>query len=378
MGSRRFRAVHLSGVLLIRLLALALGTGPAPLSFAQGDSSIQGTVSDSSGGAVPGVAIRIKNVDTGAVRNLVTDEAGRYNAAALPAGRYEVGAEKTGFRSEDKTGISLVLGQRETTDLVLQVGDVGQTVHVESAPTVVAVTTEDISGLVGERQVKDLPLNGRSYDQLLTLNPGIVNYPSQRAGGIGTSNSVVGNMFSASGHRPQDNLFLLNGVEFTGASQIDSTPGGVSGQLLGVDAVREFSVVKDTYGAEYGKRPGAQVNIVTASGTNQFHGDTYEFLRNSALDARNFFDLPQIPHFERNVFGGSLGGPIRKDKTFLFANYEGFRQGLGLSDVTLVPDANARAGKLPCAALTTVTASCNASTPPTQVVLGQGVANLLN
>src|SRR6266852_4528304 len=347
MRSRRFRGFHLSGVLWFGPLALALGMSLPPVSSAQGDAAIQGAVSDSSGGAVPGVAIRIKNVETGAERNLVTDEAGRYNAAALPAGRYEVRAEKAGFRSEDKTGISLVLGQRETTDLVLQVGNVQQTVHVESAPTVIAVTTEDISGLVGERQVKDLPLNGRSYDQLLTLNSGIVNYTSQRAGGIGTSNSVVGNMFSTSGHRPQENLFLLNGVEFTGASEINNTPGGVSGQLLGVDAVQEFAVLKDTYSAEYGKRPGAQVNIVTASGTNQLHGALYEFVRNSALDARNFFDQGSIPEFQRNVFGGSLGGPIKRDKVFLFGNYEGFRQSLGLSDVTLVPDGASRASAVP-------------------------------
>src|SRR5229473_3323126 len=346
MRSRRFRGFHLSGVLWFGLLAFALGMSLPPVSSAQGDAAIQGAVSDSSGGAVPGVTIRIKNVETGAERNLVTDEAGRYNAAALPAGRYEVRAEKTGFRSEDKTGISLLLGQRETADLVLQVGDVQQTVHVESAPTVVAVTTEDISGLVGERQVKDLPLNGRSYDQLLTLNPGIVNYTSQRSGGIGTSNSVVGNMFSASGRRPQENLYLLNGVEFTGASEINNTPGGVSGQLLGVDAVQEFAVLKDTYSAEYGKRPGAQVNIVTASGTNQLHGNGYEFLRNSAFDARNFFDHGNIPEFQRNVFGGSLGGPIKKDRTFLFGNYEGFRQNLGLSDVTFVPADDARNGAI--------------------------------
>src|SRR5713101_5954413 len=343
MRSRRFRGFHLSGVLWFGPLALALGMSLPPVSSAQGDAAIQCAVSDSSGGAVPGVAIRIKNVETGAERNLVTDEAGRYSAAALPAGRYEVRAEKAGFRSEDKTGISLVLGQRETTDLVLQVGNVQQTVHVESAPTVIAVTTEDISGLVGERQVKDLPLNGRSYDQLLTLNSGIVNYTSQRAGGIGTSNSVVGNMFSASGHRPQENLFLLNGVEFTGASEINNTPGGVSGQLLGVDAVQEFAVLKDTYSAEYGKRPGAQVNIVTASGTNQLHGAAYEFLRNSPLDARNFFDHGAIPDFRRNVFGGSLGGPIKREKTFFFVNYEGFRQNLGLSDLSLVPDNASRA-----------------------------------
>jgi hypothetical protein len=343
MRSWRVHGFHLSNVSLVGLLTFALWGSLASSSFAQGEASIQGTVSDSSGGAVPGVAIRIKNLETGAERNLVTEEAGRYDAASLPVGHYEVRAEKTGFRSEEKTGILLVLGQRQTVDLVLQVGDVRQTVQVESAPTVVAITTEDVSGLVGEKQVKELPLNGRSYDQLMTLNPGVVNYTSQRAGGIGTSNSAIGNMFAASGRRPQENLFLLNGVEFTSASEINNTPGGVSGQLLGVDAVREFSVLKDTYGAEYGKRPGAQVNIVTASGTNQFHGDVYEFLRNSALDARNFFDHGDIPPFRRNVFGGSLGGPIRKDKTFLFGNYEGFRQNLGLSDLTLVPDAASRA-----------------------------------
>jgi hypothetical protein len=343
MRSSRVRGFHLTNVSLAGLLTLALWGSLARSSFAQGEASIQGTVSDSSGGAIPGVAIRIKNLETGAERHLVTEEAGRYDAASLPVGHYEVRAEKTGFRSEEKTGVLLVLGQRETVDLVLQVGDVRQTVQVESAPTVVAISTEDVSGLVGEKQVKELPLNGRSYDQLMTLNPGVVNYTSQRAGGIGTSNSVVGSMFAASGRRPQENLFLLNGVEFTSASEINNTPGGVSGQLLGVDAVREFSVVKDTYGAEYGKRPGAQVNIVTASGTNQFHGDAYEFLRNSALDARNFFDHGDIPPFRRNVFGGSLGGPIRKDKTFLFGNYEGFRQNLGLSDLTLVPDAASRA-----------------------------------
>ena len=315
----------------------------ASLSFAQGDASIQGIVTDPSGGAIQGVSIQIKNVETGAIRSLITDETGRFDAASLPVGRYVVKAEKSGFRSEEKTGISLALGQPETVNVLLQVGDVRQVVHVEAAPTIVVISTEDVSGLVGEQQVKDLPLNGRSYDQLITLNPGVVNYTSQRAGGIGTSNSVVGNMFSASGRRPQENLYLLNGVEFTSASEINNTPGGVSGQLLGVDAVREFSVVKDTYGAEYGKRPGAQINIATASGTNQFHGSAYEFLRNSTLDARNFFDHGDIPGFRRNVFGASIGGPIRKDKTFVFANYEGFRQSLGLSDLSLVPDATSRA-----------------------------------
>ena len=329
-------------LLYIYLVILAGAFAASPLS-AQGDSSLWGTVTDASSAGIPDATVVITNLETGTERKLVTDESGRFNAPALPVGRYQVVASKTGFRMDRRTSVNLVVGQREEVDLQLQVGDVHQAVEVPAVSSVIQITTEDISGLVGERQVKDLPLNGRSYDQLLALNPGIINYTSQRAGGIGTSNSVVGNMFAVSGRRPQENLFLLNGVEFTSASEINNTPGGTSGQLLGVDAVREFAVVKDTYGAEYGKRPGAQINIVTANGTNEFHGAVYEFLRNSALDARNFFDHGNIPHFERNVLGGSGGGPIVRDKTFLFANYEGFRQTLGLSDLTLVPDDASRA-----------------------------------
>ncbi|HTC63312.1 MAG TPA: carboxypeptidase-like regulatory domain-containing protein [Candidatus Saccharimonadales bacterium] len=359
------------------IFLVLLSVAPRQAS-AQGEASISGTVADTSGAIIPGATVKVKNVEIGTVRTLVTDNAGRYAAPSLEVGKYEISAEKEGFRAEVKTGITVAIGQRAEVNLMLAVGTVKQSISVSETALQLAVTTADFSGLVGEAQVKDLPLNGRSYDQLLTLNPGVVNYTSQRSGGIGTSNSVVGNMFSASGRRPQENLYILNGVEYTSASEVNNTPGGTSGQLLGVDAVREFSVVTDAYGAEYGKRPGAQINIVTASGTDQLHGDAYEFLRNSALDARNFFDLPQIPHFERNVFGASLGGPIKKNKSFLFGNYEGFRQALGLSDLTLVPDGNARLGILPCAALTSVTSSCNASTPTTTVTLGKGVANLLN
>src|SRR5882762_1152434 len=327
----------------VLLSGLALGS---PLCGQIG-ASISGTITDLTGGALPGASVTVKNLETGAVRTIAADQAGRYIASSLEVGLYEVRAEKEGFSAEVRTGITLAVGQQVVVDLTLRVGQVQDAVVVTEDSPIVSVTTQDISGLVGERQVKELPLNGRSYDQLLTLNPGIVDYTSQRAGGTGTSNSVVGSMFSTSGRRPQENLYLLNGVEFTSASEINNTPGGVSGQLLGVDAVREFAVVKDTYGAEYGKRPGAQVNILTASGTNQLHGNLYEFLRNSALDARNFFDHGNIPEFQRNEFGGSLGGPLRKDKTFVFGNYEGFRQNLGLSDVTLVPNDASRAGAVP-------------------------------
>src|SRR5258708_24918393 len=205
-------------------------------------------------------------------------------------------------------------------------------------------TYADITGFVGEKKLKDLPLNGRSYDELMTLNPGVVNLTCEKTGGIGISNSTTGNMFSVSGNRPQQNLFLLNGVEFTGAAENNMQPGGTSQPLLGVDAVREFNLLRDSYTAEYGKHPGGQVSIITQSGTNQWHGSVFEFLRNNVLDAPNFFDQGSAPPFQRNQFGGSLGGPIQKDKTFVFANYEGFRQNLHQTSLTFVPDAGARNG----------------------------------
>jgi len=195
--------------------------------------------------------------------------------------------------------------------------------------------------------VKDLPLNGRSYDLLLPLNPGIVNFTWMKTGGTGISNSTTGNNFAVSGNRPQQNLFLLNGVEFTGAAENNMQPGGTSGMLLGVDAVREFNVLRDSYGAEFGKRPGGQVVIVTQSGTNQWHGTAFEFLRNNALDAPNFFDQEDAPPFRRNQFGASMGGPVQKDKTFVFGNYEGFRQSLRQTSAAFVPDLISRANAAP-------------------------------
>jgi hypothetical protein len=319
----------------------------SPVARAQSDAALSGVIVDRSGGAIAGATVVVRNDETGNERILTTDEAGRFNAGSLRIGVYSISVSKEGFRVAARTGITLVVGGREEIDLTLDLGDVHQSVEVPADLGVVAVTTDEISGLVTERQVKELPLNGRSYDQLLSLNPGVINYTSQRAGGTGASNSAVGNMFATSGRRPQENLFLLNGVEFTSASEINNTPGGVSGQLLGVDAVREFSILKDTYGAEYGKRPGAQVNIVTSAGSNRLRGALYEFTRDAALDARNYFDHGGIPDFQRNNFGASLGGPLRSDKTFLFGNYEGLRQSLGLSNLSLVPDAASRASAVP-------------------------------
>ena len=329
------------------LLGMAILACACSVAWAQGEASISGTVLDATKSAVAGVEVTAKSAETGAARKTTTDASGHYDISLLSVGTYEVTAEHSGFRTQNRNGVGLVLGQRGTVDFTLEVGEVRETVQVTEQAPGVEVSTSDVSGLVGERQVKDLPLNGRSFDNLLTLNTGIVNVTAGRAGGIANSAAAVGNMFSVSGRRPEANLFLLNGIEYTGSSQVNVTPGGASGQLLGVDAIREFELVKDNYGAEYGKRSGAQIAIVTTSGTNQLHGSLYEFLRNSALDARNFFDQKDVPQFQRNVFGGSLGGPIKANKTFIFGNYEGFRQRLGLSNVTLVPDNASRVAAVP-------------------------------
>ncbi len=322
---------------------------------------ISGTITDPSGAAVSGASVTIVNLDQGAVRATVSNGQGWYEAGSLPAGVYEIRARKQGFAETVRTGVRLAVGQEAAVDLRLSLGESNQQVTVSADAPLLGTGAAPVAGLVGEREIRDLPLNGRSYDELLTLNPGVVNFTWEKTGGVGVSNSTNGNNFAVSGNRPQQNLYLLNGVEFTGAAENNMQPGGTSQELLGVDAVREFNVLTDTYSAEYGKRPGAQVLIVTQSGGNVLHGSLYEFLRNNALDARNFFDAGSAPGFERNQFGGSLGGPLRKDRTFYFVNFEGLEQHLHQTGVDLVPDNNARAGYLPCALISPAPPSCSPS-----------------
>ncbi len=333
------------GVVLFAIIVLAVAC--ASSAAAQVSASITGLVSDSSGAPIASAAVTARSLETGAIRNSITDDAGRYVLIALPVGRYEVTAAKPGFQNATRTGIHLAVAQEARIDLSLQVGTIETQIHVNSDASLVSTTTSDISGLVGEQQIKDLPLNGRSYDLLLPLNPGIVNLTSLKTGGTGISNSTTANNFAVSGNRPQQNIFLLNGIEYTGAAENNMQPGGTSGMLLGVDAVREFNVQRDSYSAEFGKHPGGQVIIVTQSGSNQWHGAAFEFLRNNALDAPNFFDQGSAPPFQRNQFGASAGGPLRANNTFLFANYEGFRQHLHQTSAAFVPDAASRAAAAP-------------------------------
>jgi hypothetical protein len=332
------------GTFLLALLLLPVFSSTAR---GQASASITGLVTDPSGAPVPSAAVTAKNLETGASRTSATDDSGRYLLLSLAVGEYELRVAKSGFQDAIRSGIHLVVAQEATVDLTLRIGPVASEVKVTGDAPMLNTTTSDVSGLVDDREVKELALNGRSYDLLLPLNPGIVNFTPQKTGGTGISNSTTANNFAVSGNRPQQNLFLLNGVEYTGAAENNMQPGGASGMLLGVDAVREFNVQRDDYSAEFGKHPGAQILIVTQSGTNQWHGDAFEFLRNNAFDSPNFFDQGSAPPFQRNQFGASSGGPLRTDKTFLFGNYEGFRQHLHQTSAAFVPDAAARSVAAP-------------------------------
>jgi hypothetical protein len=332
------------------VLGLTSVAGGLQTASAQVTAAISGRVEDATGAAVGGATVTVKSLETSVSRTSTTDENGNYRIPSLVLGAQEVRAEKAGFKSAVRTGINLAVGQEAVVNLKLDVGPVTQEVTVSAETSLIDATTASVSGLVTAREIKELPLNGRSFDSLITLNPGSINYSYKSPGTVTSS----GFTFSVGGRRPLENIFLMNGIEYTGSSQLSITPGGVSGYLLGIDAVREFNVQSGTYSAEYGKRSGAQVTVVTQSGSNQFHGSVFEFLRNSAMDARTIFDINPTPGaasspapFRRNQFGASFGGPIRQDKLFFFGNYEGFRHRLGVGSVAVVPDQNVRLGQVP-------------------------------
>jgi hypothetical protein len=327
----------------VSLLCAVLCAGLSASGYAQVNATISGTVKDSANAAIVGATVTVKSLETGTQRVTTTDHDGSFRVLSLSLGPQQVKAERPGFKAAVRNGIDLEVGQDVVVNLTLEVGEVSQQITVSGDAPLVNTTTSQVSGFVGEREVKDLPLNGRSWDNLIALNPGAINYALKSANTT-TSN---GHTFTVAGQRPMDNLVLLNGIEYAGASLVGVTPGGVSGGLLGIDAVREFNVLTDTYPAQYGKRSGGQVSVVTQSGTNALHGSLFEFVRNSAVDARNYFDQGSVPPLRRNQFGASLGGPIKKDRLFLFGNFEGFRQVLAQSTVAVVPDDQARQGLLP-------------------------------
>src|ERR1700736_1312341 len=335
-------------VFVISVAIVLLLTNAVPSQAQVAGATLTGTITDSSGGQVPNAQVVIKDVSTGVERTVTTNKDGFYIAANLLPAEYQVTVTAQGFNTEIKNGIKLNVGMEQEFDLVLQIGTVTHRVEVTAEAPAVQLSTSDISATVQATTVRELPLNGRSWTDLAALQPGVDTIQTQPSfsSGADRGNRGFGQQLTISGARPQQNNYRLDGVSLN--DYANGAPGSVLGGSLGVDAIQEFSVLTSNYSAEYGKTSGGVVNAITRSGTNQIHGSVYEFLRNSRLDAKNYFDDPTkpIPPFKRNQFGGALGGPIFKNRTFFFADYEGIRQSKGITTVTTVPSAAGRSGHL--------------------------------
>ncbi|HEX4662769.1 MAG TPA: carboxypeptidase regulatory-like domain-containing protein [Terriglobales bacterium] len=301
-------------------------------------ATISGTVADPSGSVIPDAQIAITNTDTGGLTTIKSNAQGFYTAPNLQPGNYDIRTTANGFATTE-TRMKLEVGGQQLVNIALQPGSVTQSVEVKDTPPSIELATSQISDVVDAQTMRELPLNGRDWTQLATLQPGVAAVRTEKAVAVGADrgNRGYGVQITIAGARPQQNNYRLDGISINDYS--NGAPGSVVGLNLGVDAIQEFSVVTSNYSAEYGRTSGGVINAISRAGTNQFHGSVYEFFRNSALDARNFFDGATIPPFKRNQFGASAGGPIVKDRTFIFGDYEGLRQSLGFTQVDQVPSA---------------------------------------
>jgi len=321
---------------------------PACLLAQPTTAELAGVVSDTSGGIVAGAAIQLTHPATGAQRSAVTDGQGAYRFLRLTPGSYELEATANGLRPERRTGIAMTVGQQAVLNLTLQVGSVTTEAFVTAGAVLIDLQNTALSDVMDPKAIRELPLNGRDFAQLALLEPGVT--PSRRSsdsGGPGTKLVINGN-------RPSQVSFTLDGSDINDAN--NNTPGSAAGVLLGVDTLEEFRVNTNSYSAAYGRSAGGVISAITKSGTNQLHGSIFEFVRNSAFDAKNFFDshANPIPPFRRNQFGVEVDGAIVKNKTFFLGSFEGLRQRLGVTSRTVVPDANARLGIFPNGSRVTV------------------------
>src|SRR6266700_95458 len=326
------------------IAAIFITFGAGQLQAQGATAAISGTVLDPSGAAIAGASITVRNVGTAFTRTVLSDDQGRYVAPGLPIGEYEVQGSLARFQTVVRRGIVLTVGSRPVVDLQLPIGQAAETVNVTEEVSAVETTTSSVSSLVNQTQMRELPLNGRNFEQLVLLAPGAVAYTA------GPVTALIGRnaTFSVAGSRPEGAAILLDGENLQNWWQRGSG-AGVTGTSLGIEAIAEFQALTNTYGAEFGGN-GAVINAATKSGSNTVHGSVYDFLRNSKLDARNFFESfvqpgeteAHVAPFRKNQFGGSVGGPIKKDKLFFFGNYEGIRQLLGQTFKYFVPSASVR------------------------------------
>jgi hypothetical protein len=322
-------------------VVLVLAGASANAQSTTGD--ISGTVRDESKGVLPGATVDVKNIETGASRSIVTDAEGRYRALSLPPGRYSVTAELAGFSKAMVSEVVVQIGRDQTVDLAMSVGQVSESVTVSGDASLLDLRGATVGGVVTTKQIAELPLNGRSFMQLATLQPGVSvsrNTGKDFTGGFG------GTQISIAGARPEQTGYLLEGTNVSDIA--DKAPSSVAGVMLGVDTVKEFSVKTHGYSAEFGRAAGGVISAVTKSGTNTFHGTAFEFLRDSTFDAKGYFDTgDNPPPFTRHQAGGTVGGPIVKNQLFFFGSYEGLRERLATTRIARFPNANAHNGLIP-------------------------------
>src|SRR5262249_22841664 len=304
-------------------------------------ATLSGTVMDSAGAVVPNVAITVSSKATGLKRQATTNNEGLFTLPLLPPGKYSLQAQREGFSVAEIEDIELPVAGQVSQDIVVQVSGVRETVSVSAAPPLLQTDTSALAEIVNNTQVDLLPINGRDFRRLTTLLPGAA--PRSQRGWLGS--------FTVNGQREKANIFLIDGVDNNDSfrNQPSFNQGGVTGApatLFPIDALGEFNI--QTQGAaEYGRNSGAIINIAVKSGTNQFHGSAYDFLRNDNFDARNFFERCLTPNcsgggkqeFRNNNFGGVLGGPIIKNRTFFFGGYEGQREFVFSPGLVRVPNA---------------------------------------
>ena len=343
MFLKKTSSSHWFGRTTVAFLMMAiLFVNPSPAQVVGG--TLSGTVSDPSGAGIPEAKLAIKNVATGLERIVTTNSDGFYTTPNLLPGTYEVAVSASGFSTQTSHGVTISVGSRATFDVILHVGTLSNRIEVNSQVPDVQLTSSDIGAVVESNTVRELPLNGRSWTDLAALQAGVSTIPTQPSFATGSDrgNRGFGQQLTISGARPQQNNYRLDGVSLN--DYANGAPGSVLGGNLGVDAIQEFSVLTSNYSAEYGKTSGGVVNAITRSGTNEFHGSAYEFLRNSVLDARNYFEDPTLPKasFKRNQFGGEVGGPVVKNKAFFFVDYEGIRQSKGIPNFNFVPSTEIR------------------------------------
>ena len=306
--------------------------------FAQTTGTILGTVTDQTDAVLPGAGVMVTNVETGIARSTVADDRGAYRVTNLPPGTYEVQASLAGFQTAVRSGITLTIGREAAVDFTLQVGDVTQQVTVTGEAPLIETTSSSVSGVVDSQQMRNIPLNSRSFLEMVPLQTGAVFAEA----GASSATKGFGRKLSISGTRYNANSFLLDGASMNDAAGV---AGSAAQTMAGVETVREFRVVTNAYDSEYGKHIGGVISAVTKSGTNEIHGSVFEFLRNDNLDSPNYFDDPNdIPEFRRNQFGAAVGGPIVRDQSFFFASFEALREGKGLTRTFNVPGMDARNG----------------------------------